>query len=270
MAIPLALPAAATVGRLAMQALPFLTAAGAAAPALREGKPLEAAIQGGLGYATGGLLGGGVRAAQGTLGRAAGKLAPKLAGATGIAAITPQAIGKLSQAGLPLAAAALAPKIGGVLAGPSGSNIGQAVSGGLGGAAQLGAGVIGYTADGAPVYGNIGGAAIPPGMGQYGPTSPYGGPLDVLGPAGMGQRLQTLKDAQTQRDVFRTLMPEVMGVREATAKKDFERNMAAAGIRQNIDTRARMQMAAQQAGLRAGLGAMDQAGAALTRQYQYQ
>ena len=126
MAIPLALPAAATVGRLAMQALPFLTAAGAAAPALREGKPLEAAIQGGLGYATGGLLGGGVRAAQGTLGRAAyRKLAPKLAGATGIAAITPQAIGKLSQAGLPLAAAALAPKIGGVLAGPSGSNIGQ-------------------------------------------------------------------------------------------------------------------------------------------------
>ena len=269
MAIPLALPAAATVGRLAMQALPFLTAAGAAAPALREGKPLEAAIQGGLGYATGGLLGGGVRAAQGTLGRAAGKLAPQLANATGMA-ITPQAIGKLSQAGLPLAAAALAPKIGGVLAGPSGSNIGQAVSGGLGGAAQLGAGVIGYTADGAPVYGNIGGAAVPPGMGQYGPTSPYGGPLDVLGPAGMGQRLQTLKDAQTQRDVFRTLMPEVMGVREATAKKDFERNMAAAGIRQNIDTRARMQMAAQQAGLRAGLGAMQQAGDALTRQYQYQ
>lgn len=267
MAISLALPAAATVGRFAMQALPFLTAAGAAAPALREGKPLEAAIQGGLGYATGGLLGGGVRAAQGTLGRAAGKLAPQLAGATGIAAITPQAIGKLSQAGLPLAAAALAPKIGGVLAGPSGSNIGQAVSGGLGGAAQLGAGVIGYTADGAPVYG---GAALPPGMGQYGPTTPYGGPLDVLGPAGMGQRLDTLKTAQTQRDVLRTLLPEIEAAAEARSKKEFERQMAGAGIRQNIQTRAAMQQRAQQAGLQAGLGALQQAGSALTSQYQYQ
>lgn len=267
MAISLALPAAATVGRFAMQALPFLTAAGAAAPALRQGKPLEAAIQGGLGYATGGLLGGGVRAAQGTLGRAAGKLAPQLAGATGIAKITPQAIGKLSQAGLPLAAAALAPKIGGVLAGPSGSNIGQAVSGGLGGATQLGAGVIGYTADGAPVYG---GAALPPGMGQYGPTSPYGSPLDVLGPAGMGQRLDTLKTAQTQRDVLRTLLPEIEAAAEARSKKEFERQMAGAGIRQNIQTRAAMQQRAQQAGLQAGLGALQQAGSALTSQYQYQ
>ena len=86
----------------------------------------------------------------------------------------------------------------------------------------------------------------------------------------MGQRLQTLKDAQTQRDVFRTLMPEVIGVREATAKKDMERQMAAAGIRQNIATRAAMQQRAQQAGLQAGLGALQQAGTALTQQYQYQ
>ena len=86
----------------------------------------------------------------------------------------------------------------------------------------------------------------------------------------MGQRLQTLKDAQTQRDVFRTLMPEVMEVREATAKKDLERNLAAAGVRQNIATRAAMQQAAQAAGLKAGLGAMQQAGQALNRVYQYQ
>ena len=163
--------------------------------------------------------------------------------------------------GLPLAAS-LAGNIAGGVSGP--------VQGAASNAAQLGAGLIGYTADGKPVYGSIGGGALPPGLGQYGPTSPYGSPLDVLGPAGMGQRLQTLKDAQTQRDVFRTLMPEVMGVREATAKKDFERNMAAAGIRQNIRTRAEMQRAAQQAGLEAGLGALRQAGTALTNQYQYQ
>ena len=41
-------------------------------------------------------------------------------------------------------------------------------------------------------------------------------------------------------------------------------------IRKNIDTRAAMQIAAQDAGLRAGLGALQQAGSALTSQYQYQ
>lgn len=163
--------------------------------------------------------------------------------------------------GLPLAGS-LAGNIAGGVSGP--------VQGAASNAAQLGAGLIGYTADGKPVYGDIGGGALPPGLGQYGPTSPYGGPLDVLGPAGMGQRLQTLKDAQTQRDVFRTLMPEVMEVREATAKKDLERNLAAAGVRQNIATRAAMQQAAQAAGLKAGLGAMQQAGQALNRVYQYQ
>ena len=40
-------------------------------------------------------------------------------------------------------------------------------------------------------------AALPPEWDMYGPTSPYGSPLDVLGPVGMGQRLQTIKDAQT-------------------------------------------------------------------------
>ena len=170
--------------------------------------------------------------------------------------------GALTTLGVGLGAPALAGMIGGSVAGGAGQGVGNV--------AQAGAGLIGYTADGKPVYGSIGGGALPPGMGQYGPTSPYGSPLDVLGPAGMGQRLQTLKDAQTQRDVLRTLMPEVMEVRESTAKKDFERNMAAAGIRQNIRTRAEMQRAAQDAGLRAGLGALQQAGTALTNQYQYQ
>ena len=263
------LPKAATAGRFAMQALPYLTAAGAAAPALRQGRPLEAAIQGGLGFATGGLLGGGVGAAQGVLGRAAGKVAPQLAKATGIAGITPQAIGKLSQVGLPVAAAALAPKIGSTLAGPSGGNIAQSVTGGLGAAAQTGAGLVGYTTGGQPIYGNIGGAAVPP-VGQYGGIAPYGSPLDVLGPAGMGMRLQTIKDAETMRDAMRLINPEILAAAEARSKKEFERNMAAAGIRQNIATRAAMIQQAQQAGLNAGLTAAQQAGAALTNQYQYQ
>ena len=86
----------------------------------------------------------------------------------------------------------------------------------------------------------------------------------------MGQRLQTLKDAQTQRDVLRTLLPEIESAAEARSKKEFERQMAGAGIRQNIATRAAMQQRAQEAGLQAGLGALQQAGGALTSQYQYQ
>ena len=263
-----AIPALAAAGKFAMGKLPLIMAAGSALPSLRQGRPVEAALQGGLGYLTGSALGGPARGIlmAGTRGipNVAKAVAPRLAEKLTNPALRSVGYGLT---GLGLGAGALA--LGGAM-NPASSGVVQSAQQGLGGAGQLGAGLIGYTADGAPVYGNIGGAAVPPGMGQYGPTSPYGSPLDVLGPAGMGQRLQTLKDAQTQRDVFRTLMPEVMGVREATAKKDFERNMAAAGIRQNIDTRARMQMAAQQAGLRAGLGAMDQAGAALTRQYQYQ
>ena len=192
------------------------------------------------------------------LGGASSSIIPEVQRRAGLAILP----GALTTLGVGLGAPALAGMVGGSLAGGTGQAAGNV--------AQVGAGLIGYTADGKPVYGSIGGGALPPGLGQYGPTSPYGSPLDVLGPAGMGQRLQTLKDAQTQRDVFRTLMPEVMEVREATAKKDLERGLAAAGVRQNIATRAAMQQAAQAAGLKAGLGAMQQAGQALTRQYQYQ
>lgn len=162
----------------------------------------------------------------------------------------------------------------GMLAGPPLiGNVAGAVSGpvkgAVGTAAQTGAGLIGYTAQGQPVYNNIGGAAVPP-VGMYGGMSPYGSPLDVLGPAGMGQRLQTIKDAETMRDAMRLLNPEILAASEARSKKEFERNMAAAGIRQNIATRAAMIQKAQEAGLRAGLTAAEQSGRALTQQYQYQ
>ena len=51
---------------------------------------------------------------------------------------------------------------------PASSGVVQSAQQGLGGAGQVAAGLIGYTADGKPVYG---GNALPPGMGQYGPTS---------------------------------------------------------------------------------------------------
>jgi len=259
MAAPLAL-ALPTAGRLAMQYLPQIIGLSAAAKPLMEGRPLEALVSGGVGFLGGkGIQGPATGLAQRAMGQG-----PRLAGMIGQS----QLGGGISKAlgyAVPGAAVALAPTVAGVIAPGS-----QGVRGAAGNAAQLGAGVIGYTPDGAPVYNKIGGAALPPGMGQYGPTNPYGGPLDVLGPAGMGQRLDTLKTAQTQRDVLRTLLPEIEAAAEARSKKEFERQMAAKGIRTNIDTRAAMQQRAQQAGLQAGLGALSQAGGALTSQYQYQ
>ena len=54
------------------------------------------------------------------------------------------------------------------------------------------------------------------------------------------------EDAQTQRDVLRTLLPEIEVL--SRSKKEFERRWLV-GIRTNIDTRAAMQKAAQDAGL---------------------
>ena len=72
------------------------------------------------------------------------------------------------------------------------------------------------------------------------------------------------------RDAMRILLPEEKAVVDAAKKEDFERQMAGAGIRQNIATRAAMQQNAQLAGLNAGLGALDRAGQALSQTYQYQ
>jgi len=142
----------------------------------------------------------------------------------------------------------------------------RALTGGVGTAAQTGAGALGYRTPAEAAYG---GDYIPPGMGQYGPTGPIGDPLDVLGLPGMGRRLEQLKAAETQRDAMRLLLPEVYKASEARSKSEFARQMAAAGIRQNIATRAAMLQAAQQAGLNMGATAAQQAGGALTSQYQY-
>ena len=226
-----------------------------------------------LGSGLGALGGGGLRmAGMGLAGTALANnalyktLAQKAAKGTLTAAEagTLQTITKgAGLAGMAGAGAAL-PLVSGVAGNVAGGAKGPAQA-----VAQTGAGVIGYTAQGAPVYGNVGGAAVPP-VGQYGGVAPYGSPLDVLGPAGMGMRLQTYKDAETMRDAMRLLNPEILAAAEARSKKEFERNMAAAGIRQNIATRAAMIQNAQRAGLNTGMKAAEQAGAALTGQYQYQ
>ena len=116
-----------------------------------------------------------------------------------------------------------------------------------------------------------GGTPIPPGMGQYGGISPIGDPLNVLSPLGLdaGRRLRTVKDAEALRDAQNILLPTVRKYSEQAKRDEFARNMAAAGIKTNIALNAQLAGAMQQAGLQMGTTAAEQAGAAITRPYQY-
>ena len=268
---------------MAVQLLPLLAAGGRLA-----GQYLPAAL-GGMsfleGMKTGGLPGALAAGGLSYFGAKKGlpmlpglqakgaKAAPGLMSAAGIEA-TPLQAKQLGAAAVPLALATVGAPLVSRLAGQVGGGITnlvaapfQGLMGGAGNLAQSGAGILGYRPDGSPIYG---GQAVPGGMGQYGPTDPYGSPLDVLGPTGMGRRLETVKSAEAQRDAMRMLLPEVYKATEATKKSDFERQAAMKGIAQNIATRAAMLQNAQAAGLQMGGTAAQQAGQALTQQYQYQ
>lgn len=134
-----------------------------------------------------------------------------------------------------------------------------------------GSGIIGYNAvTGEPIM--AAGAAVPPGLGQFGGTNMYGSnPYDVIDPSGpmSANRLAQLKQAQLNAKMLDTIAGTQMKWTEETKRRDLERQLAAAGIRQNIRTQAEMLQAAQQAGLNQGTNAMSQVGSALTNNYSY-
>ena len=271
--------APAAVG-LAGKLLPFLVKAGSAAKlpmVLRTAGVLGGAapglMRGDLGSAiTGGALGGlstvGLGGAVGGLGTKAAGAAASQIGKTGIGAVKGMGLaGNLKAQEL----AAAAVKAGVPVA--AGLGIGRLAGGGLGGGSNVargGAGLLGYGS----VRGEnmaAGGVPLPPGMGQYGGTSPIGDPLNVLSPLGLdaGRRLRTVKDAEALRDAQNILLPTVRKYAEQAKRDEFARNMAAAGIKTNIALNAELTKAMQQAGLQMGATAAEQAGAAITRPYQY-
>jgi hypothetical protein len=152
------------------------------------------------------------------------------------------------------------------LAGALASNVAPAA-----GTAAAGAAGLMYPGGGAGPA-QYGGDALPPGMGQFGPTDPYGTTFEILNPAGVaaGRRAEYGKTIEQQRDAMRTLLPEIFQASEARSKAELQRQLAAAGVRQNIITAANMLERSQQAAQQMGLNAASQAGSALTSQYQYQ
>jgi len=251
-------------GRMAMQALPYITATMGALPGIRKGDIGQAILGGGLGYLGGGFgagkLGGARTAATAGLREAAAGAGPLASLAGGLK--------PLAQIGIPLAGAAVAaPLIGGLASGAGG-----AVSRGVGNVAQ---GVIGT--------GSAMGVGRPEPSGQF--VSPGGavpaGFEDLTGLPTTYRVVDPLKEyaasrlaGELEQDVqlkgMKKMMPYLYQAAEARSKSEMERQMAAAQIRQNIQTAANLVQRGQQAAQQMGLTAAQQMGSALTSQYQYQ
>jgi len=258
-------------GQLGLKFLPVIGAVSGAVPGLRRGDFGEAALGAGFGALTGGvgtagaikgLTKRGMRLAgsQGVVGGATnllGAVAPDL-----VDAPVRQALVKAAKLGIPIAGIAGTAKLAG------GSGLGgaatRAVSPTVGGAA----GLLGYNTIGNE---GMGGTPLPLGMGPYGNVGPTGLPLDVLSPLGLdaGRRLRTQKDAEALRDATNIVLPTIRKYSEQAKKDDFARSMAARGIAQNIATNAALTEGMAAATRNLGTTAAQQAGAALTNQYNY-
>ena len=271
-------PALLMAGKFGLKALPLLGAVSGAAPGLKKGNIGEAIFGGALGYATGATGKGLTQAARIKGARMAGgmgvqnllgKAGSKVGGLEGqkavMSALTPERLQRAARIGIPLAGVGLTAQAAGVgnLVGGGGSMAGG--QGGLGGGA---AGLLGY---GSVRGEGMGGVPLPPGMGPYGNIGPTGLPLDVLSPLGLdaGRRLRTIKDAEVLRDAQNIILPTVRKFSEQAKKDDFARSIATRSIAQNIATNAALTQGMAAAARQMGTTAAQQAGTALTTQYNY-
>ena len=202
----------------------------------------------------------GSKGVQNLLGTTAGQLGGLGTQKAVMSALTPAALTKAARVGIPLAGIAGVAKV----AGGSGGGGSQMLGGPLGGAA----GLVGYGSVGNE---GLGGVPLPPGMGPYGNIGPTGLPLDVLSPLGLdaGRRLRTIKDAEALRDAQNIVLPTVRKFAEQAKKDDFARSIASRGIAQNIANNADLTQGMAAATRQLGTTAAQQAGSALTTQYNY-
>lgn len=230
--------------------------------AARRGKnPLE------IGGAA--LIGGGLGAGLGLGGRMAGQALAGMLPTTPGLVTGAQGLGlrtlELASKAAPTAVVGLGSlAIPGVAAGLAGAP-GSALKGGAE-AAAAGANVLRNRPSGELDQGdNV------PEVGQFGRYGGWGTPFDVLNPLGQIQGGLALErqEADVQLENIKKFAPYLQKVSETAKKAEFERNMAAAGIRQNIATQAAMLQRNQQTAQQMGLGFAGQVGQALTGQYQY-
>lgn len=247
MAVQLA-PLALGAGRMAMQYLPLISAGFGALPGIQRGDLGQAVAGGGLGY-----LGG--RLGRGPLG-AAGSKAGRLAG--------PSGMGMAARLGVPLAGAAIgAPLIGGLAssAGQAATQLGGQAVRGIGGPA--GAARVAFGAEPAGQLPTV--SAVP--AGSYDPS----GVAYHFDPTGATQASVLLR-RQLGDEELRAIQKQteyMYPVVSQMKKDEFERQMAAARVRQNIATQGQL-IAQGQVGAQAmGQQAMGAIGQGLVSQYQY-
>ena len=255
-----------TAVNLAGKLLPYLIKAGSAAklptilrtagvvggglPQIMQGDLLGGLVGGALGGVTAGQLGGLAKGAQ--LAGARGVM--KGIGLAGGAPLQVQgALTNLARTAVPVGLGLAAGRVGG------------GIGGGLGRSAV---GLAGYGLTGGE---GMGGAALPPGMGPFGNVSPTGNPLDVLSPVGLeaGRRTRTVKDAEALRDAQNIVLPTVRKFSEQAKKDDFERSLAAEGIKANLLLNRNLTEGLAQATRQMGTTAAEQAGSALTTRFNY-
>lgn len=157
------------------------------------------------------------------------------------------------------------------IAGGLASGISAPIRAVTGSARQVGQQGAGMLVSGRPYTSNYG-ADLPPGASvtdMYGGIPPAGLPADVLGLPGLGRTLEGQRAGRVTAENMQRYGDIELGFREATARKDFERQAAMKGIGQNILTNAAMlqnaQIGAQNLGQTFGQGISN----ALSQIYQY-
>lgn len=260
------LPALLGAGRMAMQALPYLTAIGAAAPSLIEGKPLEALGQGAMGYFGGGLLKGGLGAATRAGMRAApsvaGTLMPGLVDAPKFA----QTATRMARIGIPLAGLAAVPLVAGIsrAAGGAVPAAAQGATGAIAGAVGLGqAATRQPEALTTPVYP----AGAAPDISAY----QYPGLISQQNPLGPWQAniayQKQLQDLENQNAM--KLGNYQLLAADEVKRRDFQRSAAAAQLQTNLATQSQLQLGAQRNAAAMAGQALADMGATARTQYRY-
>ena len=258
-------PALLTAGRMAMQALPYVTALGGALPGLKEGDLGKAALGGTLGYFGGGLGRSGIQA--GTR-RAAAQFRPAAAAMAGTplgaqASMLKQA----AQLGIPLAGAAIAmPLIGGLAGAASGpaANVAKGVGSTALGAVGLGQAATRQPGDLTPPEYSTG--SVPdisayqyPGLiAQQNPLGPWQANLAYQ------KQLQDLENQNAMR-----LGNYQLQAADEVKRRDFQRSAAAAQLQTNLATQSQLQLGAQRNAAAMAGQALADIGATSRTQYRY-
>jgi len=86
----------------------------------------------------------------------------------------------------------------------------------------------------------------------------------------LGRTLETQRQSAATLNALKGINKEEYALAEAYAKQQMARQMAAAGIRQNIATNAAMLQNAQTGAINMGQQAMKSSGDILTSNFQYQ